>query len=86
MPKCNIEKKESRVVKMSEMKPLQVGRVIDEGFTMGHIVWRTASTGKFEVVDLSRYGQDSCWTKDNPGLKFRLFPPDEWITVILSND
>lgn len=53
-----------RIIKMSKMKPLEVGRIItsQDNIYVGRVVMRTASPCKFEIMDLSVFFQDSCWT------------------------
>lgn len=50
-------------MKMNDMKPCQICRIVKSSASEngGHIVMRTASTTKFEVMDLSEPGADSCW-------------------------
>lgn len=52
------------VIPISEMKPLDVGRVRN-GLWEGEIVMRTASEHKFEVMVLSNPHEDRCWTSEN---------------------
>ena len=90
MPTCQImgENQNEAIVKMYHMKPLQVGRIVCNGNDMrnNHLVMRTASTEKFEVIDLSEYREGACWT--NPGVDHdvKLLRPDEEVTITLKND
>ena len=47
--------------KMRDMKPCEICRVIDEGPYHLDIVMRTASTNRFEVMNLSNPGPDRYW-------------------------
>ena len=79
--------KEIPTVKMRNMKPMQVGVVVTDDCKQGYIgryVMRTASTEKFEVMDLSKPGQNKCWT-GNPNLEVRLLEEGESITLTLRN-
>ena len=53
-----------RLIDMSEMKPLAVGRIVTSTCNAyaGRIVMRTASAPKFEIMDLSDFYKGSCWT------------------------
>jgi phosphoenolpyruvate-protein kinase (PTS system EI component) len=51
----------SRIIKMSDMKPLDVGRIA-VGPSKGLLVMRTASTSHFEVMNLSHMGMNSGWS------------------------
>jgi hypothetical protein len=54
---------ERRTVKMSEMRPCEWGRIIYSARSYnGHLVMRTASRNKFEVMDMTDMRIDSCWT------------------------
>lgn len=54
----------SNIVNMSKMKPLQIGRIVKSIVPdyIGEVVMRTASFQQFEVISLSDYGEDKCWT------------------------
>ena len=63
------------IIRMSEMKPLQVGIIVDDTRPQLNdtYVMRTASWDKPEVMNLSQPGYDKCWV--SPGynsLKIRL--------------
>jgi hypothetical protein len=58
-------KKKLKIIKMCEMLPLQVGRITKSHNYDNHIVMRTASSEKFEVMNLTEPGQDSCWLNYN---------------------
>lgn len=82
-----IEKKttDSLIIPMSEMKPLQVGVIVD-GIHKGFVVMRTASIFQVEIMDLSNPRKDSCFTSPIPNLQVKLLAPGEKIVVELSND
>jgi len=58
---------------LGEMEPCEIGRVIN-GCYKGCIVMRTASIDKFEVMNLSHPGVDSCWTNTRLGVGIRVIP------------
>lgn len=70
----------SSVVFMSNMSPLQVGRVISEGSYKGTIVMRTASSENFEVMILSDPKTDNCWLHKH-NLLVELFPSGTKIEI-----
>lgn len=76
---------EKRIVEMKDMKPLQIGQIIDNNGYKGEIVMRTASYGKFEVIRLTDSGEDHCWTFRECGIKVELFPPEKKIILEISN-
>jgi hypothetical protein len=43
------------VISMGNMKPLQIGVIVSDPYN-GHIVMRTASTDRFELMDLTNPG------------------------------
>jgi len=45
---------------MGDMKPLQIGVIVDN-MSNGHVVMRTASKGRVEIMDLTQPGADGCW-------------------------
>ena len=71
------EKSLWRIVKMREMEPLQIGRIVNPEYPVYKktIVMRTASTRHFEVMILSpNQGEDRCWTNNTIDLKVELLP------------
>jgi hypothetical protein len=52
----------SRIIKMSEMKPLQFGRLVHSSPINRHLVMRTASSSLFEVINLTIMRPNQCWT------------------------
>jgi hypothetical protein len=62
---------ERRIVKMSEMRPCDWGRII-EGSKIGHLVMRTASSYKFEVMNMTAIRVDSCWTNKDASIRVEL--------------
>jgi len=87
MPTCRIisEGPKEKNIKMCDMKPLQVGYVVG-GFYNGHLVMRTASIDKFEVIDLTQYREDTCWTDLEIDHNVKLLVPDEEVTITLKNN
>ena len=64
---------EARVIEMGKMKPLQIGRIVEDEIYEGIVVMRTASSISFEVINLSQLGENECWTNENCPLKVQLF-------------
>ena len=66
MTKCtiNIPTGIPSIIPMSEMKPLDIA-IIKEATYENHVVFRTASIDKFEVIDLTTFKADSCWNEPN---------------------
>lgn len=73
------------VVEMKDMKPLQVGQLVETQVYGGHWVMRTARMDSFEVMDLSDSGAKKCWVH-SPNLQVRLLKPGEKLTIELSNE
>ena len=74
-----------KVVDMKDMKPLEIGKICGDCDLNGSFVMRTASTDKFEVMDLSHPGEDVCWT-GCCDLSVRLLHPSEYVTMTLFNE
>ena len=71
---------------MSDMKPCQIGVVEKNGDNQnGHMVMRTATTLKKEVMNLTDPGVGRCWIfyidDENTGLKVRPLKPGTRITL-----
>lgn len=80
------EKVNPRIIKMSDMKPLQVGRVVSDGRHKGKIVMRTQSSSTFEVLDFSGE-ENSHWNSMSANaFEVELLPPGEKITLEISNE
>jgi hypothetical protein len=62
---------EIRIIKMSEMRPCEFGRIIDLPLS-GHLVMRTASSIKFEIMDLTDLREDRCWTNKDASTRVEL--------------
>ena len=65
---------------MGEMKPLQTG-IIYGGRYGGNIIMRTASSEKFEVIDLSLFGKDKCWTSELSGIQVEIVEAEITVTI-----
>jgi hypothetical protein len=63
--------RERRIIKMSEMMPCEWGRIIG-GENAGHLVMRTASSYKFEVMDMTQIMADGCWTNEDVSIMVKL--------------
>ena len=68
---------------MYEMQPLEVCVVVDTTDYKSHIVMRTASVEKFEVIDLTTPRPSCCWTLNVP-ITVRELYPGETYTLELS--
>ena len=73
------ENDKTKTINMGNMKTLDIGR-IRGGEYEGHVVMRTASTDKFEVMNMTESRTDVCWTKHNT-LQVELFKSGEAITI-----
>lgn len=80
MFKLITEKESKKTIPMPEMKPLQIGRIKSGEECLEDIVMRTASLDKFEVMDLSCPGKDSCWESPN-SIDVELLPVGSRITL-----
>lgn len=69
-----------KIVKMCDMPPCSIGRVVDRGNYEGVLVMRTASQEVGEVMNLSNPGPDKCWT-GIPYTQVRLLKPGEKIVL-----
>ena len=79
------QKNERGLIRMMDMKPLQVGVVIDGSYE-GAVVMRTASMNKPEVMNLSDPSVGRCWTTGQVTMTVRLLPPGEKVVVELFNE
>lgn len=68
---------------MYQMQPLEVCVVVANGPYVDHVVMRTASEGKFEVISLEAPRLDGCWT-GRPEIQVRELYPGETYTLELS--
>jgi len=67
-----------KVITMSEMKTLEIGTIceVPNGIdNKGHLVMRTASTQNFEVMDLTNFGEDHCWSDRQSLTNIKVFIP-----------
>jgi len=80
------KKPEDCDIPMHEMKPLEIGIITSAGGYNNTCVMRTASTCKFEVMNLSDPGEDCCWTSTvdcKPSLKVKLLPSGHKLQLII---
>jgi len=75
---------DTKIIKMCDMEPLQVGQIVENGYSNEYVM-RTQNIDVFEVMNLSNSEPDGCWEED-VGIKVRLLEQDEKITIELSND
>jgi hypothetical protein len=75
--------KDENVVEMRNMKPMQIGKILPTEPYAGDIVMRTQSTDTFEVMNLTNYADNTCWTH-KPTIKVRLYTKPK--TIIVSNE
>jgi hypothetical protein len=71
----------NRYISLSELKPLQFAIVCGGHIYDGHLVMRTASTEKFEVINLSLFRKDSCWLNNESTTKVQ--PVEVEMTIIV---
>lgn len=76
MKSVRISEIKSVIVPMSTLEPLEIGRIVTYCEYKNHYVMRTASSVKFEVMDLTDPAKDHCWVS----------PPNESIEVELISD
>lgn len=74
---------EGKVISMSEMKPCEVAKIVDERHH-GNIVMRTQSSEVFEVMNLTNFKKDRCWSSPSCPLKVQLLNAE--ITVKILED
>lgn len=81
-----LKKKEKHtVVKMSEMEPLQIGKIISGESYKGNIVMRTASVDTFEVMNLTIFRTNRCWTSRERinTIEVELLPPTTSVKLVI---
>jgi len=79
-----IRPERGKKILMCQMNPCDIG-VIRDGECKGHIVMRTASPSKFEVMDLSNFGRGQCWL-DKSTISVRLFTEKQSVNVAFYQD
>ena len=80
-----IQDGKSVYMKMKNMKPLQIAKIVDENSPghFGNIVMRTASTLKFEVMRIwPDPDENACWTDTSCDLEVKPLPSG--IKIILT--
>ena len=75
-----------RVIRATEMKPGQIGFIIDDPTHGGQIVMRTSSDPNFcnerpEIMNLSDLGPGRCWTGSFAKFDVELLNPGESVTL-----
>ena len=73
----------AKTKQMYQMQPLEVCVIVANGSYVGHVVMRSASQTKFEVMDLTYPRPDSCWTYRAELLVRELYPGETY-TIELS--
>lgn len=74
-----------KVIKMGDMKPLQVAKIIESSSArLGNLVMRTATANHFEVIDLSDPGEEACWIQPSR-IRVELLPPGEVVEISIFN-
>lgn len=74
---------------LSEMKPLQIGRVVSKGPYHGDLVMRTARKDKREIMSISQASIGSYWRLDeesDPCLKVELLPEGTEILLTVTHN
>lgn len=70
---------------MRDMKPCEIGVLLDGGMYEGDTVMRTADVDDVEVMILNGAGPDRCWSGSGVGgntLRVKILPPGTKITLI----
>lgn len=87
MTKCNIEcaeKKEKEIIiPMSEMKPLEIGEIVEEPYcqdAVGSIIMRIGSEDEFEVIIISDLKEGSYQDPDED-IKVKLLDATLTVTI-----
>jgi len=81
-------KDHGKLYTMNEMEPLEIGVICESPHNngKGHVVLRTASFDKFEVIDLTDPGTDCCWTDRKSLTCIKVFIPKETVfNINISN-
>jgi len=79
-------KEEPKVIRMRDMKPLQVGRITDSTSSYnGCVVMRTADKRNFEVINLSSMEPSDCWV-DVCDIGVVLLKKGETLELVLCNE
>ena len=77
------------IIKMRDMKPLQVGEIISTpgkyDNNVGELVMRTADEDKHEVMGLSNPQAGMCWTGGTCEVRVRLLNENESVIIRLFN-
>jgi hypothetical protein len=80
-------KRNDRIVEMKDMKPLQVGIVVDDLKYKGHFVMRSQAVEHVEIIDLSSPSPGNGWSGKfscfHSGV--RLLSPGEKLVIELFN-
>jgi hypothetical protein len=63
------------IVPLSEMKPLQIGRIVSGPADTGNYVMRTCDDAKFEVMDITKCSKNACWDTPVSSIRVELLPP-----------
>lgn len=89
MIKIKTKKIDKRFIPMSEMKPMQIGTIISHpdnpNMYWDHVVMRTQSLEKFEIMDLSTMCPDKCWLYKNSTM-VDIWPVGSTITLEVVED
>jgi len=82
-----VSDKHGEGIPMNKMQPLQIAVIIDRDYPeyFGHYVLRTASKDTFEVVDLSVWEPNYCWTDNDADLRVKLLERDKKLVIEISN-
>jgi len=79
-----VKSEQRRSSTMADIQPLEIGVIIDhKSVHYGHVVMRTASTGKIEVMDLTSPGIDVCWTDNIPDIPVRIYQSGTRVAIIV---
>ncbi len=70
-----------KAILLSELKPLQFAIVCGGHTYDGHLVMRTASIDKFEVIDMTLFEKDVAWLNSDSTAKVQPVEVEMTITV-----
>lgn len=65
---------QEKEILMEEMPLGSIGRIVSDSIYKGIIVRRTCSSFCYTVEELSRSGEDRCWTSPDTNLRVVLLP------------
>ena len=73
----NTWKEKEKIIAMEDMKPFEIGVIINHSLYAGIIVIRTASTFHFEVINMNVLIPKNSWTNNRESIEVKLFSEKE---------